>query len=37
MVDLSEGMWNLALQPLKSYLHHQNAYSHQTWLSGDLP
>ena len=37
MVDFSEGMWNLALQPLKKlYLHFHIAYGHQTWQSGNL-
>ena len=25
MADLSEGMWNLVLQPQETYLHYQNA------------
>ena len=29
-------MWNLALQPLKTYFHYYNAYDHQTWQGGDL-
>ena len=30
MTDLSEGMWNLALQPQQtSYLHYHSAYGHQ--------
>ena len=38
MLYLSEGIWNLDLQPLKtSYLHYHNAYGHQTWQGGDLP
>ena len=36
--DLSESMWNLAPQPLKTlYLHRLNAYDHQTWQRVDLP
>ena len=32
MVDLSKGMWNLALlQQQTSYLHYHNVYDHQTW------
>ena len=31
MMDLSGGIWNLVLQSIKaSYLHYQNANSHQT-------
>ena len=38
MADLSQSIWNLALQPLKSlYLHYHNAYGHQTWQGNDLP
>ena len=39
MVDLSESMLNLAVQPLKTYLlpHYHNAYNHQTWQGDDLP
>ena len=30
MTDLSKGMWNFAVQPLKtSYLHYYNAYGRQ--------
>ena len=37
MVDLSESMWSLAFQPLKTlYLHYYIGYSHQTWQGGDL-
>ena len=38
MTDLKEGIWNLALQPLKTlYLLYHNAYGHQTCQDGDLP
>ena len=29
-------MWNLALKPLKTYLHYCKAFGHQTWQGGDL-
>ena len=30
-------IWNFAFQQLKAlYLHHHNAYGHQTWQGGDL-
>ena len=38
MTDLSESIWNLALQPLETlYLHYHNAYGHQIWRGDDLP
>lgn len=37
MVELSESMWNLALEPLRTYLHYSSAYDPQTWKDGDLP
>ena len=36
MAVLSESMWNFALQPLNTYLHHQNAHGHQTCQVSDL-
>lgn len=35
MVDSSESVWSLPLQPLKTYLRYHNVYDHQT-LSRDL-
>ena len=35
MADLSESMWNLALQLLTTYLHYYNAYGHQTSQNDD--
>ena len=36
IVDLSEGMWNLAPQPQKIlYFHYHNSYSHPTWQGDD--
>ena len=38
MADLWHGMWNIALQPLKTLYHHyHNAYDHQTYQGGGLP
>ena len=38
MADRSQGMWNLALQPLKtSHLQYNNAYDYQTPQGGNLP
>ena len=38
MANLGENLWNLALQPLKTfYLCYHNLYGHQTWQSGDIP
>ena len=30
MADLRESMWNLTIQPLKTYIHDRNAYGYQT-------
>ena len=36
MADWSEGMLNLAIQPLKlSYLNYYNAYGHHIWQGDD--
>ena len=37
MEDLSESIWSLAHQPIKTYIRYHNAYDHQIWLGGDLP
>ena len=36
MTYLSEGMWNLVLQSLKTYQHH-NAYGYQNWQASNSP
>ena len=36
MADLSKGLWNLALQPRKTYLHFSNAFGHQTQQGGNF-
>lgn len=36
MGDLSETIWNLALRPLRPYLHLNNAYGCQIWQSSGL-
>ena len=37
MMDLSESIWNLALQSLKTYLHYHIAYVQKIWQMGELP
>ena len=37
IADLSEELWNLALQPQKTYLYYHNAYGHQIWQDCGLP
>ena len=36
MADLSESMYNLALQPLKTYPHYHSVDGHQTWQDRNL-
>ena len=35
--DLSKRVWNLALKPLKTYLHQRSDYGHHTCYGGELP
>ena len=37
MMAWSEIIYNLSLEPLKTYLHCHNIYIHQTWHGDDLP
>ena len=37
MANWSQNIWNLLLQPLKTNLHYQSAYGHQTWQDSNSP